>query len=58
MTIVTDEQPFIAFIVAITGRSFRPSPSVPALQYVAVVESESPAAEAGLQPGDFIIEVG
>ena len=45
------------FVIAITGGSFRPSPSVPALQYVAVVESESAAAEAGLQPGDFIIQV-
>ena len=48
---------FLAFVVAITGGPFRPSPSVPALQYVAIVESGSAAAEAGLQPGDFIIEV-
>ena len=36
---------------------FNPTPEVPALQYVGNVEPGGSAAEAGLQPGDFIVEV-
>ena len=36
---------------------FRPSPQVPALQYIGNVEPGGAAAEAGLCTGDFLIEV-
>ena len=37
---------------------FRPSPDVPALQYIGNVEPDGAAAEAGLCTGDFLLEVG
>ena len=36
---------------------FRPSPQVPALQYIGNVEDGGAAAEAGLCTGDFLLEV-
>ena len=36
---------------------FHPTPEVPSLQYVGNVEEGGAAAEAGLKPGDFIVEV-
>ena len=36
---------------------FRPSPQVPALQYIGNVEAGGAAAEAGLCTGDFLLEV-
>ena len=36
---------------------FRPSPQVPALQYIGNVEPAGAAADAGLCTGDFLLEV-
>jgi len=36
---------------------FVPSSNLPALQYVEHVDAGSSASEAGLLPGDFILEV-
>lgn len=38
-------------------KKFKPSPKVPALQYVARVDKGGAAESAGLEKGDFIIEV-
>ena len=36
---------------------FVPSPQLPGLQYVENVDDGSAASDAGLRPGDFILEV-
>ena len=40
-----------------TGELFQPSLDLPALQYVAAMDNDSPAEQGGLQVGDFLIEV-
>jgi len=37
---------------------FVPSSQLPGLQYVEHVDASSSASDAGLRPGDFILEVG
>jgi len=43
--------------IATRAMQFHPTPEVPSLQYVGNVEEGGAAAEAGLKPGDFIVEV-
>ena len=45
------------FLLAVNVAKFKPSPNVPALQYVARVDKNGAAENAGLEKGDFIIEV-
>ena len=42
---------------ALARKTFRPTQQVPGLQYVAKVDAESSADEAGLKEGDFLLEV-
>ena len=42
---------------ATKAMQFRPTPQVPALQYIGNVEPGGAAAEAGLCTGDFLLEV-
>lgn len=45
------------FVTAVNIAKFKPSPNIPALQYVARVDKNGPAENAGLEKGDFIIDV-
>ena len=49
--------PMVSTLLGMAGNSFRPSLELPALQYIANVEKDSPADQGGLQAGDFLIEV-
>lgn len=48
---------FCHITAATKAMQFHPTPEVPGLQYVGSVEENGAAANAGLDTGDFIIEV-
>ena len=49
--------PCLLSTIAVNISAFKPNPHVPALQYVGNVDVGGAADSAGLQQGDFIIEV-